>query len=132
VNDGERLWNLLEIDQGRISTLDTIAMTIRTWAVTLVSAIIGFSFTEHNKKLLLAAAGASLLFCLLDVRYRTTQLLHASRVDRVEQAIIPTHTLRPRKASSRRALPLMRSPYRSAISFYVVVLVLIALVAGLT
>lgn len=110
-------------------TLDTIAMTIRGWTVTLVSALVGFSFTQHNQRLLVAAAFATLLLGLLDVRYRATQLLHARRVDRVEELIIPQLKLRPRTTTPPGPIrTILSSPYRSAASFYGVVLALIVAV----
>src|SRR3954452_1150485 len=129
MDDEERLWSLLQIDQGRISAFDSIATTIRGWTVTLVSALVGFSFTEHNQGLLVAAALATILLCILDIRYRATQLLHARRVDRVEALLIPNFALRPRTTSETKPLwAFLNFPYRSAASFYSVVLILLAAV----
>src|SRR5690349_19931448 len=89
----ERLWTLFQVDQQRIGALDTNMITIRGWTVTLVSAIAGFSLSQHHRSLLLAAMAGAVLFGLLDVRYRRTQLLHADRVDKVEQVIAPEYRL---------------------------------------
>jgi hypothetical protein len=75
--DKERLMTLFQVDQQRISALDTIMMTIRGWTVTLVSAIVGFSLSQHHRSLLPVAMVGTVLFGLLDVGYRRTQLLHA-------------------------------------------------------
>jgi uncharacterized membrane protein len=129
MDDDERLWNLLQIDQGRISALDSIAMTVQGWTVTLVSALVGFSFNEHNQRLLLAAALATILLGILDVRYRATQLLHARRVDRVEALLIPKFVLRPHASTGAGPIrAILSHPYRSVASFYSVVLILVAVV----
>jgi hypothetical protein len=129
VDHDERLMTLLEIDQERISTLDSIAMTIRTWTTTLVSAIIGFSFTEHNGRVLWAAVGGAVLFGLLDLRYRRTQLQHARRSNIVQQEILPGYELRATRAQGRHQ---WTASYASSIAFYAVVGALIAMVAILS
>jgi len=124
----ERLWTLFQVDQQRIGALDTNMITIRGWTVTLVSAIAGFSLSQHHRSLLLVAMAGAVLFGLLDVRYRRTQLLHADRVDKVEQVIAPEYRLRPHgHPGGPLWLALIRSRYRSSISFYVVILLLLAL-----
>jgi hypothetical protein len=131
--EDERLWNLLQIDQQRISTLDTIMVAIRGWTITLTSALTGLSFSEDNHGLLLAAVVAATLFALLDLRYRTTQLLHADRVNRVESVVIPEYRLR--REAPEPSGPLGRatqSRYRSSLSFYAVVIALVALVWATT
>src|SRR5215470_9240038 len=74
----DQLWALFKIDQQRISALDTVLIAIRGWTVTVVSAIAGFSLSKNDHSILLAAMGGTVLFGLLDVEYRRTQLLHAS------------------------------------------------------
>lgn len=126
--EAERLWTLFQIDQQRISALDTNMMTIRGWTITLIAAIVGFSLSQHHRSLLLVAMVGAVLFGLLDVRYRRTQLLHADRVDKVEQVIAPNYRLRSQgHPEGPPRLTLIRSRYRSSISFYVVVLLLLLL-----
>ncbi len=68
----------------------------------------------------------AVLFGVLDVEYRRTQLLHADRANKVERKIAPNYRLRPDKPGEGPLwLTLIRSRYRSSISFYVVVLVLL-------
>jgi uncharacterized membrane protein len=122
------LWTLFQVDQQRISAVDTIAMTIRGWTVTLVSAVVGFSLSQHHRNLLPVAMVGTVLFGLLDVRYRRTQLLHADRVDKVEQVIAPGYRLRPHgHPAGPPWKTLIQSRYGSSISFYVVVLSLLLL-----
>jgi hypothetical protein len=157
--DEDRLLAVFQVDQQRISTLDTIMMTIRGWTVTLVSAIVGFSLSQHHRSLLPVAMVGTVLFGMLDIGYRRTQLLHASRADEVEKVIVPKeYRLRPgprsphllgaghikrfrrssvvhsqdRDESRLARLTLHRSRYQSSISFYVVVLLLLLLLLILT
>jgi hypothetical protein len=137
----EQLWTLFQVDQQRISALDTIMMTIRGWTVTLVSAIVGFSLSQHHRSLLPVAMVGTVLFGLLDIGYRRTQLLHASRASKVEQDILPEkYKLHPEKYKLHPEkyklhpddpggprLTVHRSRYHSSISFYLVVLVLLLL-----
>jgi uncharacterized membrane protein len=126
--DKDRLWTLFQVDQQRISALDTNMMTIRGWTVTLVSAIVGFSLSQHQRDLLPVAMVGAVLFGVLDVRYRRTQLLHADRVDKVEQVIARDYMLRPQgHPAGPPWLTLLRSRYRSWLSFYLVVLFLLLL-----
>ena len=123
-----QLWTLFQTDQQRIGALDTNMMTIRGWTVTLTSALAGFSLSQHHRSLLLVAMVATALFGLLDVRYRRTQLLHAARADRIEQVIAPDYRLRPQGYPEGPLwLTLIRTQYRSSISFYLVVLLLLLL-----
>src|SRR5690348_2866096 len=63
----EQLWTLFQVDQQRIGALDTIMMTIRGWTVTLVSALVGFSLSQHHRDLVLVAIVSAALFGLLDI-----------------------------------------------------------------
>jgi uncharacterized membrane protein len=124
----ERLWTLFQVDQQRIGALDTNMITIRGWTITLVSAIIGFSLSQHHRSLLLVAMVGTVLFGLLDVRYRSTQLLHANRANKIEEQLVPKLRLRthdPAGPAWLRALIQFR--YRSTISFYAVILLLLLL-----
>jgi uncharacterized membrane protein len=124
----DRLWTVFQVDQQRISALDTIMMTIRGWTVTLVAAIVGFSLSQHHRDLLLVAMVGAVLFGLLDIGYRRTQLLHASRVTKVEQDLLPEkYQFRGDDPGGKRRLTVHRYPYQSSISFYLVVLLLLLL-----
>jgi hypothetical protein len=126
--EAQQLWNLLQIDQQRIGALDTNMMTIRGWTVTLTSALAGFSLSQHHRSLLFVAMAGTALFGVLDTRYRRTQLLHAARADKIEQVVAPDYRLRPQDHPERPPrLALIRSRYRSSLSFYAVVLLLLLL-----
>jgi hypothetical protein len=68
-------------------------ITIRGKTITLISAIAGFSLSQYHRSLLLVAMVGTVLLGLLDVRYRSTQLLHASRADKVEEQLVPKHSM---------------------------------------
>jgi hypothetical protein len=125
----ESLWTLFQVDQQRISALDTIAMTIRGWTVTLVSALAGFSLSQHHRSLLLVAMAGVVLFGLLDAHYRGTQLLHGARATRVQDLLAPGFRLRHRgEPQEPGEQPRPRwTRYVSTVSFYVVLLVLLLL-----
>lgn len=125
----EALWTLFQVDQQRISALDTIAMTIRGWTVTLVSALAGFSLSQHHRSLLFVAMAGVVLFGLLDVHYRRTQLLHGARAAKVQDLLAPGYRLghpgEPKEPGEEPSLGWTR--YVSTVLFYVFLLFLLLL-----
>ncbi len=127
----DRLWALFQVDQQRIGALETIMITVRGWTITLVSALVGFSLSQHHRSLLPVAMVGTALFGLLDVGYMRTLLLHANRANKIEQVIAPDYRFRPRdpggppwsRYGSPEGPPWMR--YGSSVSLYVVVLLLL-------
>lgn len=75
----EILLKLLEIDQNRISTLDVTIFTIKGWAVTLVSALVGLAIQQNNQNFLGIGIVAIAFFAYFDFRYRRVQLRHIER-----------------------------------------------------
>ena len=129
----KQLWTLFQMDQQRIGALDTNMITIRGWTITVISALAGFSLSQHHPSFLLVAMVAAVLFGLLDVRYRTTQLLHASRADKIEALLAPDYRLRTRDLAGPPWLhTLTRFRYRSAVSFYAFVLLFLFILWGVT
>ena len=125
----EHLWTLFQVDQQRINALDTIAMTIRGWMVTLVAAIVGFSLSQHHRSLLLVAMVGAALLGLLDIQYRATQLRHVDRVGKVQQVIAPDYRLRPRRypGGPPWLKPVIQSRYHSSILPYLFVVFVLLL-----
>lgn len=119
----ESLWTLFKVDQQRITALDTIAMTIRGWTVTLVSALAGFSLSQHHRSLLFVAMVGVVLFGLLDIHYRRTQLLHGARANKVQDVLAPGYRLGHPGEQPRPLWP----RYVSTVSFHVVLLFLLLL-----
>ncbi|MBD2104828.1 hypothetical protein [Leptolyngbya sp. FACHB-261] len=81
----EILLKLLEIDQNRISALDVTSFTIKGWAITLVSALIGFAIQQHDKRFLGIGIAAITFFAYFDFRYRKVQLSHVERSSSIQK-----------------------------------------------
>ncbi|NEU77587.1 hypothetical protein [Nostoc sp. UIC 10630] len=62
----EILIKTLEVDQSRISNLDSTQFTIKGWSITLVSLLVGFTFQYKNKAFLYIGIVATILFGILD------------------------------------------------------------------
>ena len=63
----EPLWGLFEVDQQRITALDTSIVAIRGWAITLDSALAGFAVSQHSRAFLLVAVNfANMAINLID------------------------------------------------------------------
>jgi hypothetical protein len=69
----EPLWRLFEIDQQRITALDTSIVAIRGWAITLDSALAGFAVSQHSRAFLLVALLATAFFMVLDLGLYATK-----------------------------------------------------------
>jgi hypothetical protein len=122
------LATLMQVDQQRVTALDTVTVAIKGWVVALDSALVGVAFAEGRHALLLVAAAATSLFLPLDLHYRQVQLLHADRSRRIEQLIAPEYRLRPDRSTRTPRSPLGRlatSGYLSTTVFYGVVLALL-------
>lgn len=128
----DRLWTLFQIDQQRLSALETIMLTIRGWTVTLASALAGFALSQHHRSLLLIAMAGTVLFGLLDVGYMRTLLFHVNRIRRVEQEIAPEYIFRRVDPGKPPSLTWLRNTYGSSASFYVVVLLFLLLLLIVT
>ena len=107
-------------------------MTIRGWTVTLVSAIVGFALTQHHRNLLPVAIVGTVLFMMLDVGYRSTQLRHVDRAGKVVQEIASAYRLGSRDPRGPQWLESLRSRigwnrYGSPLLFYVTVFLLLLL-----
>lgn len=87
----EILIKMIEIDQNRISSLDSTKFTIKGWSITLVSLLVGFTFQYKNKAFLLVGIVATILFGILDYLYRRVQLNHVERSSNILQHIQNTY-----------------------------------------
>jgi hypothetical protein len=125
--DADRLWTLLQVDQQRITALDTVAVAIRGWVVTLDSALVGFAFTKTDSAVIAVAIGATLLFLPLDLRYRRVQLRHATRSDRIEQKVAGDYRLPSVSSQPRFRVATVLRGYGTMATFYTAVLLLLIL-----
>lgn len=87
----EILIKILEIDQTRISNLDSTKFTIKGWSITLVSLLVGFTFQYKNKVFLFIGIVVTVLFGILDYLYRRVQLNHVERSSNILQHIQNTY-----------------------------------------
>ena len=132
----EPLWRLFEVDQQRITALDTAIVAIRGWAITLDSALAGFAVSQHSRAFLLVALLATAFFMVLDLGFRSVQLRHVDRARRVEAELVPLeYRLRPPRASTQqgqRLRPQVRlvRAYWTTLVFHVLLAVLLALGAA--
>lgn len=91
-NDGyEILIKMIEVDQSRISNLDSTQFTIKSWSITLVSLLVGFTFQYGNKAFLYVGIVATILFGILDYLYRRVQLNHVERSSNIIEYIQNTY-----------------------------------------
>lgn len=120
------LWTLMQLDQQRITALDTVSMAIRGWVVTLDSALVTFAFTKSSPGVIAVAAAVTLLLLPLDFRYRRTQLMHVQRSNRIEHEIVPKYRLRDVNTSRSQKQSSGLSGYTTAGMFYTAILILLA------
>ena len=129
--DRDGMWQLFQADTQRITALDQMAIAIRGWTITLTSALAAFGLAHSDRTLVLAAVLVPLLFGLLDVRYRTTQLLHAARVDLLQESLAPDYPLRPAKSRTTGLTGLLgRWAYRSSVSFHAALVAVLLVIAA--
>jgi hypothetical protein len=120
------LWTFLQVDQQRITALDTVSVAIRGWVVTLDSTLTGFALTKADPGLIAVAIAATLLFLPLDLQYRRVQLGHADRVDRIEQQVADEYQFRSFLSQRSRLLVRFGSGrYAAMAMFYAALLMLL-------
>lgn len=89
--DEENLLKVLEIETSRISQLDSTLFTIKGWAVTLVSALVGFALNNKEstakKELLILAVVSAATFMITDIVFRRVQLRHVVIVTRIKKLL---------------------------------------------
>jgi hypothetical protein len=81
----EFLTKTRELDMSRISSLDSTTFTIKGWAITLVTAIIGLALQYHSRQFLYIGIVTTAFFAAIDFSYRKVQLLHVERVLKIEK-----------------------------------------------
>ncbi|WP_299488024.1 hypothetical protein [Acaryochloris sp. IP29b_bin.137] len=78
------LIKIFEIDQSRISSIDSTKFIIKGWSVTIATAICGFALQDKQVKFLMIGIVTTVLLGILDCIYRYTQLLHVNRAIGIE------------------------------------------------
>lgn len=92
----KREWELTSANIGRY---DPIFITIRSWCVTLVTAVCGFSISETQPVFLLLSVLPIMMFWLLDGLYKVYQRRHIIRLRDIE-AQISKHLKQEEEASA--------------------------------
>jgi hypothetical protein len=126
----DRLWQLLGIDQQRITALDTVTVAIKGWVVTLDSALTGIAFSSGRRSLVLVATVATVLFVILDLLYRSVQLGHAARSRALEELLVPDYEFF--RFHSRASWPFfvnIARGYPTTFAFYSILLLFLGMVA---
>ena len=89
--DANKLADLLKDEYIMLQTLyedmDSKGLTIKNWAITVALAIIGTSFLNDKKNLLLLAFAASFVFWYLEAYWRGLSHFFAVRIQDIERAI---------------------------------------------
>ena len=70
--------------QKTIEEFDARALTIKAWSVTFSAAGLGLAYQQHNKVLLLVAAGSALAFWIVDAVWKYHQRAFYPRVFAIE------------------------------------------------
>ena len=112
--DKELLLKILEIDQSRISSLDSTRFTVKGWSITLVSALAGLTFNSsgnssgNNCSPVLLGVGvvATVIFFFIDLSYRKVQLDHAHRSDYIQELLITKHRKEQEREHINSLLPI--------------------------
>jgi hypothetical protein len=90
--------------QKTIEEFDARALTIKAWSVSFSAAGLGFAYQQHNKVLLLVAAGSALAFWIVDAVWKYHQRAFYPRVFAIEDWFA-------RGAKDRAAAPFQVNTY---------------------
>jgi hypothetical protein len=71
--------------QKTVEEFDGRALTIKAWSVTFSAAGLGFAYQQHNKILLLVAAGSALAFWIVEATWKYHQRAFYPRIVDIEQ-----------------------------------------------
>lgn len=91
--DPQSFWRVIELDQQRISALDTATVAVKGWTLSLSTALVGVAISQNDDRFVLVGMAATALFWTIDHGYRSVQLRHAARVRRLEKLLIPGHAI---------------------------------------
>ncbi|KAI9135135.1 hypothetical protein [Acaryochloris sp. CCMEE 5410] len=112
------LIKIFEIDQSRISNIDSTKFIIKGWSVTIATAICGFVLQDKDERVIFLVIGivTTVFLSILDCIYRYTQLLHVNRAIGIEnylQQYLPLElekqqTNKPENSATQRQSNLYR------------------------
>jgi hypothetical protein len=89
--DNTDVWlaRLYDVDQQRITALDSATLIVNGWALTLMSALAGFAISRDNVRFVAVALVPTAFFAALALRYRSVQLRHGDRANDIEREVRP-------------------------------------------
>jgi hypothetical protein len=79
------LLQALGIESNRIGNLDTTTFAIKGWTITLVVALVGYYSETKPLELLISAFGSVTTFLLLDLYFRSIQLIHRDAEEEIKK-----------------------------------------------
>lgn len=71
--------------QKTVEEFDGRSLTIKAWSVTFSAAGLGFAYQQHNKILLLVAAGSALVFWIVEAIWKYRQRAFYPRIFEIER-----------------------------------------------
>lgn len=77
-----------KIVQKRIEHFDQLALTIKSWSITLSAVAIGFGFVENKQTLFILASLSALIFWYLEASYKVYQTALLNRTIELEPKIL--------------------------------------------
>ncbi len=98
----------LELTQRQMDKYDTLSTTVKTWAVTLWAASVGWAFNVHRQDVFLVSAAIVLIFWFFDAMNKTFRWGYKKRRDEVARVLakvfetgeVPAGTISPKLPES--------------------------------
>jgi hypothetical protein len=94
--------------QKSVGEFDAKALTIKTWSVTTSGAALAAAYLEHEKWVLLIAAGSSLVFWYIDALWKVNQRVYYPRIREIEAHFRGEIATTPLQVSAARVKENMR------------------------
>ncbi len=70
--------------QKTVEDFDARSLTIKAWSVTFSAAGLGLAYQQHNRILLLVAAGSALVFWIVESMWKVNQQAFYRRIRQIE------------------------------------------------
>jgi hypothetical protein len=88
--------------QKAVEDFDGKALTIKTWSVTASGAALAAAYLQHEKWVLLIAAGSSLVFWYIDALWKVNQRVYYPRIREIEAHFRGEARTKPLQVSAAR------------------------------
>lgn len=96
--------------QKSVEDFDSKALTIKAWSVTASGAALIAAYLEHEKLVLLVAAGSALVFWFIDALWKVNQRVYYPRLREIEEHFAGGRETRPFQVSKSRKAENIRRP----------------------